>query len=160
MLRQHNKKNPKRSHEIPALPAGKLRPFGPPRSATDSKLAYWGGQDGQLKTRTKNTSPGQIFLEYILVVGAVVLVMFATSTLIKRGAQGMIKVVADQIGDQANADQQFDDRGFLESAYTTTRTNTSKIKTEFPGDPTTYTYKDVTNIASEMVTNLGFTEEN
>lgn len=145
MLRHHNKKNPEKSHEIPTLPVGRLRPFGPPRPATDSKLAYWGGQ---------------IFLEYILVVGAVALVMFAMSMLIKRGAQGMIKVVADQIGDQANADQQFGDRGFLESAYTTTRTNTSKTKTEFPEDPTIYTYKDVTDIASEMVTNLGFTEEN
>jgi len=70
------------------------------------------------KHNCRRNQKAQIFLEYLLVIGAVVMIMFAMSMLIKRGTQGMIKVVADQIGDQINAEQNFDDGGFLESSYT------------------------------------------
>jgi len=100
----------------------------------------------------------QIFLEYMLVIGAVVVIMFAMSLLIKRGAQGMIKVVADQVGTQINAEQQFDS-GYLKSSYTTTRTAASKIKTELIGE-TTYTYADAIEIVSNASINIGFTAEN
>lgn len=109
-------------------------------------------------TRVKNIPTGQIFLEYMLVIGAVVLVMMAMNKMIKRGTQGMVKVVADQVGLQVNADQQFDD-GYLKSSYVTTRVTTSKIKEEFAGQ-TTYTYGDVTVIHSNALINMGFTEEN
>lgn len=109
-------------------------------------------------TRVKNIPTGQIFLEYMLVIGAVVLVMMAMNKMIKRGTQGMVKVVADQVGLQVNADQQFDD-GYLKSSYVTTRVTTSKTKEEFAGQ-TTYTYEDVTVINSEALINMGFTEEN
>ena len=100
----------------------------------------------------------QIFLEYALVISAIVLVMFGMNSLIKRGAQGMIKVVADQVGNQEASDQQFNS-GYLKSSYRTTRPTTTKIKTEFLGD-TTYTYGDVTQATSDTVINMGFTEEN
>lgn len=102
---------------------------------------------------------GQIFMEYVIVIAVIALVMIAMSTMIKRGTQGMIKVVADQIGDQINAEQRFDETGFLESSYTSTRTVTSKTKTELIGT-TTYTFGDSTSIASETHINMGFTEEN
>ena len=126
------------SHEI-------LRPFGP--------------QDDQSKTRAKNTSTGQIFLEYVIVIGAVVLIMFAMSTLIKRGTQGMVKVVADQVGSQINAEQQFGDNGFLESLHTSTQTTSNKTKTEFVRQ-TTYTFDDETTTGSDVLINMGFREEN
>jgi len=100
----------------------------------------------------------QIFLEYVLVLAAVVLTMLAMNQLIKRGTQGMIKVVADQVGNQAAADQQFNS-SYLKEMYTTTRAATTKIKTEFLRE-TTYTYGDVTSITSDSVINMGFTSEN
>lgn len=101
----------------------------------------------------------QIFLEYVLVVGAVVMVLFAMSTLIKRGAQGMIKVVADQIGNQVNAEQDFASGAFLRKSYSSTRATTSKIKTELLGQ-TTYTYADVISTTSNASINMGFTAQN
>lgn len=101
----------------------------------------------------------QIFLEYVMVIGAVVLIMFAMSTMLRRGTQGMVKVVADQIGDQINAEQKFDDGGFLEELNTTTTANNSKTKTEFIGD-TTYTFGDEISTSSDALINMGFTEEN
>ncbi len=101
----------------------------------------------------------QIFLEYVIVIGVVVLIMIAMSTMIKRGTQGMIKVVADQIGEQANAEQRFDDTGFLESSYTSTRAITSKTKEELSG-VTTYIFGDTTTIKSNVHIDMGFTEEN
>ena len=110
-------------------------------------------------------------MEYVIVVTVIALVMIAMSTMIKRGTQGMIKVVADQVGDQIDAEQRFgggqlnaaqrgDERGsFLESSYTSTRRVTSKTKTELIGT-TTYTFGDSTSIASETHINMGFTEEN
>ena len=106
----------------------------------------------------ENSPTGQIFLEYVIVVGSIVLVLFAMSTLIKRGTQGMIKVVADQIGNQAEADQDFD-KGYLESSYTLSRTNSTKRKTEFAGN-TTYTFRATTVTSTNVLINMGFTEKN
>jgi len=100
----------------------------------------------------------QIFLEYVMVIGAVVLAMLSMNILIKRGTQGMIKVVADQMGNQAAADQQFNS-GFLVSQYTTSGSTITKVKGEFIGN-TTYTYGDVVNINTDTIINMGFTAEN
>lgn len=106
----------------------------------------------------KNAPTGQIFLEYVIVIGLVVLVMFAMNTLIKRGTQGMIKVVADQIGNQAEADQRFD-KGFLVSSYTSSRTTSIKRKTEFIGN-TIFVFGDSTMTNTDVLINMGFTATN
>ena len=101
----------------------------------------------------------QIFLEYVLVIGVVVLIIIAMSTMVRRGTQGMIKVVADQVGDQLNAEQRFDDTGFLENSYTSTRTRIDKTKEESLGI-TTYIFGDATTSESSVHINMGFTEDN
>ena len=106
----------------------------------------------------ENSPTGQIFLEYIIIVGSIVLVLFAMSTLIRRGTQGMIKVVADQLGNQAGAEQRFD-RGFLENSYSTTRTTSSRNKTEFLGN-IIYTFSDTTTTNTAVLIDMGFTEDN
>src|SRR3989338_8001209 len=98
----------------------------------------------------------QVFLEYTIIISVVILVLTAMSTLIKRGTQGMIKVVADQIGDQVNSEQQFNE-GYLDSSYTTVRSLTHKVTEEFIGN-TYYTYVDSITTNSLSVMNLGFTE--
>ena len=99
----------------------------------------------------------QVFLEYTIIISVVILVLTAMSTLIKRGTQGMIKVVADQIGTQINSEQNFNE-GYLDSSYTTVSATADKVTQEFVGD-TSYIYGDITSMHSVAIINLGFTED-
>lgn len=106
----------------------------------------------------KNSNHAQIILEYTVIAGVIVMVLLAMNVMIKRGVQGMIKVVADQVGNQINAEQRFDESGHMESQYTTTRTSLDKTTREF-GGVTTYEYDDIMTLDTTTVSNLGFTEE-
>jgi len=114
--------------------------------------------NNMLRRHLNNNTKAQIFIEYTMVVGVIVMIVFAMGPMIKRGIQGMVKVVADQIGNQENAEQTFEDSGYLESSYVSTRAFTDKIKTEFAG-VTNYSFGDVMVLESQSVANLGFTEE-
>ena len=70
----------------------------------------------------------------------------------------MIKVVADQIGNQAEADQDFD-KGYLENLYTSSRTDSTKRKVEFVGN-TTYIFGVTTVTNTSVFIDMGFTKEN
>ena len=111
-----------------------------------------------LRRSLKNNKQAQIFLEYTVICGVVVLVLISMNTMIKRGIQGMVKSVADQIGNQANAEQKFDESGHLESQYTSTRASMDKTTRELMGN-TKYIYNDVVTADTTTLTNLGFTEE-
>lgn len=100
----------------------------------------------------------QTILEYTILLGAIVLIMFAMGPMLKRGTQSLIKVVADQVGTQQNAEQSFDERGHLESSNTSTRGSADKQTMDLLGT-TTYVFDDVTDTASNALINLGFTEE-
>lgn len=101
---------------------------------------------------------GQSILEYTIVVGVIVLVMFAMGPMLKRGIQSLIKVVADQVGIQQNAEQKFDETGHLESSYVATRSSMDKQTQDLAGD-ITYFLNDETVTTSNALVNLGFTEE-
>lgn len=112
-----------------------------------------------LRRRPSSGEKAQIFLEYTIVIGVIILAMFAMSKMLQRGTQGMIKVVSDQVGIQENSEQTFDEGGgFLESAYTSTRSNIDKTKQEFLGS-TSYIFGDSTLTESNALINLGFTNE-
>ena len=100
----------------------------------------------------------QSILEYTIVLGVIVLVMFAMGPMLKRGTQSLIKVVADQVGTQQNAEQRFDERGHLENSYISTRGSMDKQAFDVVG-MTTYVYNDVTTTQTNTLANLGFTEE-
>ena len=108
------------------------------------------------------TSPkdqnAQVFLEYVIIIGVLIMVLFAMTPLIKRGLQGMIKAVADQVGVQENAEQKFDERGHLESSYVSTRASISKDTNEFLR-VINYTFSQSIITTSNAVINLGFTNE-
>ena len=59
--------------------------------------------------RNKKSSPGrkhaQTFVEYTLMLGVIAGVFIAMSPMVKRASQGMVKVVADKVGAQENAEQ-------------------------------------------------------
>lgn len=106
-------------------------------------------------TRTRK---GQTILEYTIVLGVIVTIMFAMGPMLKRGLQSLIKVVADQVGVQENADQRFDETGHLEQSYATARGAMDKQTQDFVGT-TTYTFNDLTEARSSALINLGYTEE-
>ena len=100
---------------------------------------------------------GQSILEYTILLGVIVMVMFAMGPMLKRGTQSLIKVVADQVGVQQNAEQKFDESGHLEVSYTAARGFTDKQTFDTAG-MTTYVFDDVTTTESGALVNLGFTE--
>lgn len=100
----------------------------------------------------------QSFLEYTMVIGVIVLILFAMGPMMKRGIQSLIKAVADEVGIQQGAEQRFDERGHLEASYVSTRASIDKQTQDLSG-MTVYIYNDITRTASTTLTNLGFTEE-
>lgn len=100
---------------------------------------------------------GQVFLEYTMILGILVLVMFGMGPMLQRGVQSLIKLVSDQVGVQENAEQKFDESGHLESAYISTRSTTNKNIKDVLGI-TNYVFRDTVETTSNALINLGFTE--
>ena len=96
-----------------------------------------------MQKHTKNTK-GQTILEYISLVGIVVLVIVAMSTHIRRSIQGMVRMVSDQMGNQQKSEQAFDETGHLVNSITTAGIVTDKEKRERPGT-VSYIFNDRTD---------------
>ena len=87
------------------------------------------------------------------------MVLFAMNQIIKRGIQGIVKVTADQIGNQQNAEQKITPTsGFLIEAYTSTRANIGKDTRELGGSYD-YIFDDLVQTFSNSQVNLGFTNK-
>ena len=52
---------------------------------------------------------GQTILEYTIIVGIVAVMLSIMGTGLKRGVQSLVKITADQVGNQQNSDQDFND---------------------------------------------------
>ena len=100
---------------------------------------------------------GQVLLEYTVVIGAIVLALLAMNDMIKRGIQGMIKVTADQIGNQEGAEQRFDEGGHMKASYSSTRAASDTTREEFLG-VTRYVYEAEISSSTNTVSNLGLSE--
>ena len=101
----------------------------------------------------------QTLLEYVTLLGLVVVVLVTMTTYVRRGVQGMVKAVADQVGVQKNSDQTFDETGHLISSYAASSASIDKQTKDFLG-VTTYTYGDVTSAQTNVLINQGVTEQN
>lgn len=100
-------------------------------------------------------------VEYTVVIGVIAMVLFAMQPMVKRATQGMFKSMADQIGTQQNAEQDFTDpeSSHLEFSYTTTRARIDKTRLE-SGGVINYVYGDMINTEITSSTNLGFRPDN
>ena len=99
---------------------------------------------------------GQTFLEYSILIGIVVAFMVSMSPMLKRGVQGMIKVVADEVGNQVNAEQSAGIHGYLEEQYSSTQVNQVKRRREEMGE-VGYIYDgSFTQTFTTTASNLGF----
>lgn len=100
----------------------------------------------------------QSLLEYSLIVGIVTLVCFNMGTFLKRGTQGMIKTVADQLGDQREADQRFVvEDGFLRKSDIVVDASKETSTGEIAGVVTKY-YYDRAHSQTTSEASLGFQE--
>ncbi len=79
-----------------------------------------------------STRRGQSILEYTIIIGIVTVVLYYLGTGMKRGVQSMIKVTADQVGNQQNSDQDFtsSQQGYMVASNTQTQLARNKEVTE------------------------------
>jgi predicted PurR-regulated permease PerM len=113
---------------------------------------------------------GQSILEYIIIVGIVTVVLYYMGTGIKRGVQSLVKVTADQVGNQQNSDQDFNDtqQGYMANYNSVTQESKNKQVTESGYIPASgnavyvmnTSLNDVAYTVSNIITNGGFTETN
>jgi hypothetical protein len=101
---------------------------------------------------------GQTFVEYTILISLIGGILIAMTPLIRRSAQGMVKVIADQVGNQVNAEQSGGDQGLLELSETQTQIDTSKVKTEALSGAITYQFlQERVKTDNETKSDLGVT---
>jgi len=111
---------------------------------------------------------GQTILEYTIIVGIVTVVLFYMGTGIKRGVQSLVKVTADQVGNQQNSDQDFNDtrQSFMEGSNSVTQDSKNKQTTESGFIPvsgnavyvTNTGFNESTETEANTITNGGFSQ--
>ncbi len=105
------------------------------------------------------TLRAQILAEYVILITIISLAIVTMLPMIKRSAQKMTKLAADQIGNQTNADQDFNStQGYLVSSRTDTYSSlqTDEIAS-YGSTGKAYRHAVVTN--TETVTNQGFSKD-
>ena len=109
------------------------------------------------------TVQGQATMEYILVIGIIVLAMSTMTTFIQRGTQGMVKFVADQVGRQEDSEVLSKvDRGrdaYSEGTNIISRGIKDTVSQDIRGNMI-YTYNDLSQKQQRSVTLSGFTADN
>ncbi|MDP8213460.1 MAG: hypothetical protein P9X22_09290 [Candidatus Zapsychrus exili] len=98
----------------------------------------------------------QTILEYAAILSIVSIALITMNPMIKRALQGAIRTVADQIGTQNGAEQDFDS-GFLNESQTSSRATSFKQVEQQLGN-TIYTYDDSTDMESTAYSDLGVTD--
>ena len=106
---------------------------------------------------TLKTQKAQTILEYTVVIGLVVAILITMGPYFQRLIQGSIKLTADQIGFQENADQDFS-VGYLQASHTIADTILNGTIEEDGAGTTTYFYDDTIATTSNAQVDLGFVE--
>jgi len=104
-----------------------------------------------------NRRRGQTILEYTIIVGIVAVLLSYMGTSIKRGVQSLVKVTADQVGSQQNADQDFNDaqQGYMQADNTAIQESVGK-QVHDQAYLTNTAYNESTYTMTNMITNGGF----
>jgi len=113
---------------------------------------------------------GQSILEYTIIIGIITVVLYFMGTGIKRGVQSLVKITADQVGNQINADQDFNDtqQGYLQASNSVTNESKNKQVTELGYIPqsgnavyvTDISVNESTDTQTNTITNGGFIQTN
>lgn len=121
------------------------------------------------------TRRGQTLLEYIILIGFIVLAMYYMAPAFKRGTQSLIKATADQIGNQAESDQTIkryqtpdgkpmlakdgEDDSFLVSTFSNSNVTGNRLSRDRLGVYDVQIQEEATSY-SNSVTDQGFTKSN
>jgi len=111
---------------------------------------------------------GQGLLEYSMILSVIVMIFVSMGPMLKRNTQSMIKLLADQVGSQQNAEQLRGDseediqeqkkrKGYLEKSDTNTIIDSESMQIEEAGKQE-YEYDEKMTIESKTRTNMGFVE--
>ncbi|MBI4308986.1 MAG: hypothetical protein HY591_01500 [Candidatus Omnitrophica bacterium] len=100
---------------------------------------------------------GQTIVEYILIIGIAITVLYAMGPAFKRGVQSVIKATSDQLATQKDADQDFASGSFLASSNTQTQTNSQRNTRELLGATGT-TVDEMARTTGNMLTDMGFSQ--
>ena len=111
-----------------------------------------------LKKLMKQTS-AQSILEYILLLGIVAFVLFAMNSLIRRGVQSLIKVTADEIGNQQNGEQNFNsEAGYLVEALSSSKNSRFNIMRQRLDQHSKFINERM-DLVTNSISNLAFTPD-
>jgi len=113
-----------------------------------------------LRRRFKKKSScrrAQTLSEYTIIIGLIIMAFMAMQHRLIRAIQGMVRLVADQVGVQKNSDQRFDESGHMISSDVMIRQQISKETRDVLG-VINYIYNDITAQNEESSMNLGYTE--
>lgn len=100
----------------------------------------------------------QTLLEYLILVGIVAAVFIGIGPLFRRSVQAVVKIAADQLGNQQDSEQAIDETsGYLADELVVTRGSQVKRHRESPGGVTEYITADRTDVSTATITNMGFT---
>ena len=111
---------------------------------------------------------GQTLIEYTMIVAVSAMTIMAMSVLMKRGIQSVVKVVADQLAYQNEAEEDYKEgSGYLINAYAVMRAHQDS-EIDASGEHIKYWYGDAlgggsnytTQTSSETLVNLGFIKMN
>ena len=102
---------------------------------------------------------GQTFIEYTLMIGALVMILVAMIPMVRRGIQAMVKVTADQLGTQKGAEQIGGRFGQMINSSTFTQISQDVKMGERLGVTSKDFVRDKTYTQSSVYLNQGFTEK-
>ena len=102
---------------------------------------------------------GQTFIEYTILIGVLVTVLIAMTPMMRRGIQGMVKIMADQVGNQEGAEQTGGRFGQLINSTSYSESRRTTQMGERLGE-STKTDDDEVYSQTSTYSNQGFSETN
>ncbi|MFP4473618.1 MAG: hypothetical protein ACLFPX_07145 [Candidatus Omnitrophota bacterium] len=100
----------------------------------------------------------QTFVEYMLLLTVVATIMIVMSTMVKRGAQSVVKTVADQLGNQQASESSDPEGSHLENMISRYETDRRIRKFEEMGGAGEEYLRDRTAGDILQITNMGLSE--
>ncbi|MCP3685695.1 MAG: hypothetical protein GY861_23865 [bacterium] len=106
----------------------------------------------------KNKNNAQTTMEYLLLIGIVGVVLYVMGPAFQRGIQSIVKLGADQIGSQQNAEQKVTETsGYLINSTTVRSSSKEKTSRELHYSAH-YDINESESVVTTTATNMGFTE--
>ncbi len=100
---------------------------------------------------------GQTIIEYVILMSIVVMILYAMGPSFKRGVQGVVKVTADQLRPQHEAEQDFSyDQSHLTSSDTRSMVNNQRSIQKL-NYMSSVSVNEITASSTQTQTNMGFT---